>query len=241
MNLTRLSVLLAAISGILLALPTPAAASITLGQLAPDTTSLSSCNNGWDWVQPTVISGNSYVVPELGAITSWSTTAPTGPGQNLAFKIFRRVTSAPGNTYAVTAQDGPHPLTLGSVNTFAVNLPVQPGDVIGLSTPTGNGVRCQFTVGGETYLSRSPPLAVGQQGDFGAFVPCCRNNETAVLDPQNSFTLGGLARNKKKGTAMRLRRSLTPAASRCRATGSNRPVPRRPRRRPVSPPPGPYS
>ena len=42
----------------------PAGAAVTIGQLAPGTPPPAVCNNGVanDWVQPTVTSGNSYVV-----------------------------------------------------------------------------------------------------------------------------------------------------------------------------------
>jgi hypothetical protein len=38
-----------------------------------------------------VTSGNTYVVPGAGTITSWSHNAVAGPDQTLTMKIFRKV------------------------------------------------------------------------------------------------------------------------------------------------------
>jgi hypothetical protein len=45
-------------------------------------------------------------------------------------KVFRQVL---GNTYTVVAQDGPRNLTPSALNTFAVSIPVQAGDLIGVN------------------------------------------------------------------------------------------------------------
>ena len=47
----------------------PAAASVTIGQVAPPQ---NGCVVGYDDIQGTVSSGNSYVVPGTGTITSWA-------------------------------------------------------------------------------------------------------------------------------------------------------------------------
>ena len=180
----------------------PASASVTIGQLAP-ASAATGCSPGWDFLDSTVTSGNSYVIPGTGTVTSWSTETAAGSSQQMAMKIFRHVTDpVHPNTYRAVGHDGPHPLAADSLNTFAANIAVQPGDVVGVSTPNaGNPPDCQFPVPGEPYLSRSPVLADGAQGDFGAFSPDFRDNVTALFDPSNTFTLGQLTRNKKEGTA----------------------------------------
>jgi hypothetical protein len=112
----------------------------TIGQLAPDNPPgtpppATAVNGPYDEIQSTV-EGTSYVVP-AGAtrITSWSTNAAEGPGQQLELKVFRYVSGPYGSqeyTYTAVAHDL-ETLTPGKINTFAVNLPVQPGDVIGLN------------------------------------------------------------------------------------------------------------
>ena len=113
----------------------------TIGQLAPDNPpgtppSATATNSPYDEIQSTVESGNSYVVPPGATrITSWSTNAAEGAGQQLEFKVFRYVSGPNGSqesTYMVVAHDL-ETLIPGKINTFAVNLPVQPGDVIGLN------------------------------------------------------------------------------------------------------------
>ena len=63
-----------------------------------------------DRAQPSVISGNSYVVPATGGITAWTLTswshnAAADLGQELTMKVFRKV--ADPLTYTVVGHDGP--------------------------------------------------------------------------------------------------------------------------------------
>ncbi|HSD25344.1 MAG TPA: hypothetical protein VLB79_13570, partial [Solirubrobacterales bacterium] len=184
-------------------LAAPASASITLGQLAtsiPD----SDCSGDIpiDELQPTVSSGNSYIVPSRGLITSWSNRSATDPGQVLAFKVFR---NEGGNTYRVVGHDGPRALVSSALNTFPTSIAVQAGDVIGLHHgDTAAQTACNFGAT-DTYFERNGDLLDGQFGDFHDYGPgnCCfyRLNVTAVFEPANSFTVGQIGRNKKKGTA----------------------------------------
>jgi hypothetical protein len=139
----------AAVSAVLvsLAVSATAAAQVTIGQTAPAGAPLFNCNYSapWDELQTSVASGTSYVVPTAGVITSWSTN-PGGTGGRLGLKVFRPVG---GVTYQVVAHDGPLVLTPLVLNTFAVNIPVQAGDVIGIHLPVGAGSNCVF----ETLLA----------------------------------------------------------------------------------------
>ena len=173
---------------------------MTLGQLAPGSppTGFSDPSGSWDAAQPTVTSGNTYVVPGNGTITSWSHNAAAPAGQELTFKAFRPVT---GLRYAVVGHDGPRPLTGGALNTFPSSIPVKPGDVIGLfwnlATPAKAAI---FIVPGEPFLYRDGNLLDGESGDFNNS-PGRRLNVTAVFVPSNAFGLGDVKRNKKRGTA----------------------------------------
>jgi hypothetical protein len=176
----------------------PAGASVTLGQLAPGVSPPADCANPspFDLLQPTVTSGNSYVVPAAGTITSWSHNASADAGQALALKVFRNVSGA---TYAVVGHDGPRPVTASTVNTFSgLSIPVKPGDVIGLND--GPPSACAFAVPGDSILERPGDLADGASGAFNNRTGV-RANVTAALAPTNTFTLGRVTRNKKKGTA----------------------------------------
>lgn len=65
------------ISAVLMAAASPAAASVTIGQIGNP----GGCVAGFDDIQASVTSGNSYVVPGTGKITSWRTYAGPGGGR----------------------------------------------------------------------------------------------------------------------------------------------------------------
>lgn len=191
----------------LVATGAPAAGSVTIGQLAPGSPPTSALCGGSsnDFLQPTVTSGTPYVVPALppaGAltITSWSTNASADAGQRWAMKIFRPIA---GSTYVVVGHDS-RVLNPGALNTFATNVPVRPGDVLGLNENDGTSAAataCDFSVPGESYPFRTGNLADGESGAFDGLQLNFRLNITAVVAPTNAFTIGELKRNKRKGTA----------------------------------------
>ena len=178
----------------------PANAAVTIGQLASGTP-LTSCNTMNDWIQPTVTSGNTYVSPVAGTVTSWSHNAAAGADQKLTMKVFRKVADV--NVYMVVGHDGPRDLTGGGLNTFPANIQVKVGDVLGLNSenaPTINNA-CQFlTVPSERVLWRPGNMTDGQTEGF-FFDTGTRTNVIAVVDPTNTFTFGATTRNKRKGTA----------------------------------------
>jgi hypothetical protein len=189
---------LAALS--LAASASPAPASVTIGQTEPPGGGLYCGGSAADIVQPAVSFGTSYAVPLAGRITSWTTGAAAPGGQAWTMKVWREVPGA-GLTYVAVGHDGPHTLIGGVVNTFPANVPVQPGDLLGLNVGPSGGSACFFPVGGETFLYRVPSdLADGQSGAF-ITQPDGRINISAVVEPSNSFTLGKPKLNKKKGTA----------------------------------------
>ena len=204
--MVRAKLLAAAAASALIVLGTAstAGASVTLGQLGP-TNPPATCSGGSvDFAAPTVASGNSYVVPAplTGTITSWSHSATAGAGQEYIFKVWRKI--ADPATYQVVGHDGPRPLTPSVVNTFPANIAVQAGDFIGFHGAAVNHA-CAFNAGGVmgTYQTRLPSnLNDGESGAFSPFGPTpYRLNVTALFNPTNTFTSGGVTRNKKKGTA----------------------------------------
>jgi hypothetical protein len=184
---------------LLMASAGPTWAAVTIGQTAP---SAEFCQSARDRLQPTVTSGTGYVVPATvaaGTITSWSTEAMAGAGRMLAMKIYRPLG---GTTYMVVGHDGPHPLSPGTLNTFPTSVPVKAGDVLGSSTPVAAGLPgCSFGAPGDAYIHRSPTLADGESGDFPNATPDVRLNVSAVVNPSNSFSLGKVKHNRKRGTA----------------------------------------
>lgn len=179
-----------------------AQASITLGQLAPDGATPQNCGpSSGAFVQPSVTSGPSYVVPTGGRITSWTTLTNSTSGQQLGLMILRPLG---GDSYLAVAHDGQRPLTPSALNRFSVNIAVQPGDILGLdSSFTEFPTTCGFEVPGETGERATGAVTPPADGETGTFVPNDgkRINITAEFEPSNAFSLAGTTRNKKKGTA----------------------------------------
>ena len=178
-----------------------ATASVTIGQLAPDLgpgmPPLTACGADSDSVIPEVASGNSYVFPGAGVITSWSHNAAAGDLQMLGLKVLRHLGGA---EFLVVAQNGPRALAAGSLNTFPVNIPVLAGDILALNTgpPGAPATACEFDGPNYELNDVAGPYAVGQVGIFSTFGggPFYAINISAVFEFSNAIT-----RNKKKGTA----------------------------------------
>jgi hypothetical protein len=171
-----------------------AGASVTIGQI-PAEPPTPGCTSGLDYLQPSVTGGNLYVARAAGTITSWTTNS-SGAGATYVVKIFRR-TSDP-DSFQVIAHSPPHILTSG-LNTVSVSLQVKSGDMIGYHE-SGPANSCVFSQPGDNVLNRAGNLADGAAGTF-APQNDVRLNLSAVLVPDNSFTLGGLTRDRKNGTA----------------------------------------
>jgi hypothetical protein len=175
--------------------------SVTVGQIAPVGFTPNTCGpSSGDYIQPTVTSGNSYVMPAAGRISSWSTRAAANAGQTMSLQILRPLGGA---VYRLVAHDGPRPLTQSSLNTFTASLAVRAGDVLGVDTSgTTALVSCTYQMPGETIWG-SYPTAVINDGDQATFTSGAnkRVNATAVLQPSNAFSITGTRRNKKRGKA----------------------------------------
>ncbi len=116
-----------------LLLGAPAAlAQRTLGWTPATTPTTAFCNESPFEAIQLVTSDPSimYQAPAAGVITSWSTQAAGGEGQQLTFKVYRP--DVPFDfEYTVIAKDL-RSLTPEVLNTFPVSIPVQKGDYIGL-------------------------------------------------------------------------------------------------------------
>jgi hypothetical protein len=195
---------LAALS--LAASASPAAASVTIGQVSdPYSSPDDYCTVGYDWVQPTVNSGNSFVVPAIPgiaslAVTSWTTWGGPEPNEQMTMKVFRPV---PGQTdrYQAVGHAGPQTVSPGGTagNTFPANIPVKPGDLLGLHATTRDW--CLFTAPGESNFYYLGDLADNASAAFTSYPAGQRLNIQAVVSPSNAFSIVGTQRNKKKGTA----------------------------------------
>ena len=165
----------------LMASASTAGSAVTIGQVAPTTPAV-DCGGNQDQLQPTVNSGNAYIVPAgVGAITSWSTEADSDAGQMLTMKVFRKIGDPA--TYEVVGHDGPNPLNSGVLNTFPTSVAVMPGDVLGLHVPSPGFQSCRFSAPGDTYLFKGGNLADGQSDVFAPGILNFRLNVSAVVEP----------------------------------------------------------
>ena len=190
----RLAVLLA-LACLTAAAPARAAASVTIGQLTPFPPSAACSTSNVDFLEPSVTGGNLYVARQAGTITSWTTNS-SGAGAHYVIKIFRRTPDP--DVFQVIAHAPSHTLTSG-LNTVAANLPVKSGDMIGFNE-SGAPSSCAFSAPGDSVLTSAGNLSDGATRTFTAQNDV-RLNLTAVLVPDNGFTLGGISRDRKLGTA----------------------------------------
>jgi len=175
--------------------PALADASVTIGQLPPGPPEPNCTISDLDYLQPSVTGGNFYVAKQAGRITSW-TTDSSGAGAVYVLKVFRR-TSDP-ESFQVVAHSAPHTLTSG-LNTVQVDLPVKSGDLLGYHE-SGPPNSCTFSQLGDTVLAHAGDL---HDGAVGTFAPQndSRLNLSAVLVPDNAFTIAPITRDRKRGTA----------------------------------------
>jgi hypothetical protein len=173
----------------------PAAAAVTVGQVAPGT--ITSCSKNFDFLQAST-PDNSYTLP-AGVITSWTHRSQAGVGQQVTMKIFRKV-GDPAR-YQAVGHDGPHPVSANTTTTFSTSVPAQAGDVLGITGAGGSvSIGCGFAGAGTEGLRNGNLLESDPPADF-SLSPNTRVNLSAVVVPTNSFTLGAVERNKRKGTA----------------------------------------
>jgi len=147
-----------------LGLAPPAGATVTVGQVAPSVAAVNQCSfpDPYDELQLTVATGAGYVVaPSGGVLTAWSTLAGDEPNQSVSFKVFRPLG---GEDFRVVALDGPRSLIPSTLNSFAVNIPVLAGDVIGFAVAGGTVAPCSFSTDleADSYGYRKGNAAVGE-------------------------------------------------------------------------------
>jgi hypothetical protein len=184
-----------------------AAATITVGHMAPGSPPLATCTDSPLDLRP-VGSFSHWRIPfDAGGlrggelITSWSTNAAAGPGQMLQLKVFYNFKNL---TSYVVAWDQPRELVPGRVNTFRVRIPVRPGDFIGLQTVNAADVpnACMFSPGDETWAWSGDTYDVPLSGWETRFDGASPNVSVEIAQkPSNLFRWGQVRHNKRKGTA----------------------------------------
>jgi Ca2+-binding RTX toxin-like protein len=181
-----------------LALAAPAQADTTVGQTGGDVTCLAI---------PTLRADTTYVVPAGGrTITSFFfQSVAANAGQQLDFLVLR---AAGGSSYTVVGKTGVVTLAgTGAVETFAANIPVQGGDILGYWHP-GELEACfrRVASGGGQILSEANDPSVGdtvslRQGtgttalnlSANLVAPRCQGQVPTIVGTGGSDSLRGTA------------------------------------------------
>jgi hypothetical protein len=109
-------------------------------------------------LQTSVSSGNSYIVGAAGVITSWSFHNGIDVLPGLKLKVARPQS---GGGYLFVGEAVAGTQTIHALNTYPANIPVQPGDIIGIFVGSPFGHCGTFTSNsGDTFdqFSGDPPL-----------------------------------------------------------------------------------
>ena len=145
--------------------------------------------------------GANVTSPVTGRIVRWRITQATGG----PFRL-RVLAPVGGTNYMGVGTSGPETPSSTAMQTFATNLPISAGQLVGLDLTTGSDqIGVSSTIGsGAMYGTWSPPLAEGETRAltyFGASDTEVGFNADVATAPSNAFSFGKLNRNKKKGTA----------------------------------------
>jgi hypothetical protein len=198
-NRIRLTLAASLAAVALLALAQSAPAQVVVGQTAPNTALVETCNFPfpYDEFQVAVAGGPSYAIPTAGVLTSWSVNEGPGTG-SLTLKVFRPI--GPG-LYQIVGHDGPRPLTPNTLNTFPVSIPVAAGDVVGLSVLAGEATNCAFETGlegdvvGYAKGSAGDGATIAEENSFKE----SRLNISATLLPPPAITAISPTKGSVKG------------------------------------------
>jgi hypothetical protein len=167
--------LLGGLSALGIALTSPAAGAVTVGQTFDPGTS--SCGN---FLLQSVSPSNAYAAPFDGVLTQWSYEASEETGQ-LRLKVGR---SAGTNSFFVVGQSAVKSAVADRVNTFPTRISVKALDVIGM-TPVTTGIPCiRGMATGYSYSAyvAGADLPPGQTGTFNPPVPNVQIDVSAVLE-----------------------------------------------------------
>jgi hypothetical protein len=193
-------ILIAAVAGSgLLAAPT-AQASVTVGSpLTGPFFSTSTCGDPGGCTRANTALGDPgarVTSPVSGQVVRWRIAGNYGG----AFKL-RVLRPANGGQYRGVGTSAPVTATGTATLTIPTNLPVEPGDLIGVDYGDGKHLSSAM-VTGSAFGQWLPALA---DGDTAPPTPFASNLEllyNADVEPASAFTVGKPKLNKKRGTAM---------------------------------------
>jgi hypothetical protein len=156
-----------------------ASAATTLGQTSSAPV---PCASPITVVQKTLTSGNTYVVPGNGVISSWSTYP--GAGGSAKLKILQP--GAGADQYKVVAESASQTVTASSLQTFASNVPVQAGDIVGLETTSGSGCAFATTASDVVDFTTTDPPPNGTSTTYSSQAGYRANISATLTSPPTS-------------------------------------------------------
>jgi hypothetical protein len=142
--------------------------------------------------------GANVTSPVTGTIVRWRLVVES-TGTPFALRVLR---PAVGGETGVGTSSQVTPTSTGA-QTFATNLPIKAGDLISLDLVTSSSrVGEAVPVAGSTVYQWAPPLADGSTAPQETTFPNSELGFNADVEtPSNTFSLLGIRRNKRKGTA----------------------------------------
>jgi hypothetical protein len=159
MNRIALPITLAAASLALFA--GPAAASTTLGQVAPAPNPAGGCTTCSSIQISTAAGSPSYVVPPGGGIvTSWTFHA-IGQAGTAQMRLLQPL---PGNQYKLVAQSPVRTFALNELATTALHIPVQGGEHLGIAV---NGPSPSFVTSVDGDIVGGAPFGLALGDSYG--------------------------------------------------------------------------
>jgi hypothetical protein len=176
--LRRLPLLIAVLACLAVFPGAASASSVTLGQVGTDA-GAGPCADCSGFTGSVAAGVPSYTAATAGIITRWSVMGGTSAG-NARLRVFRA--STPSGTYQVVADSSEELVPADGVTTYATNVPVAAGDVVGLRSGDSGGPDVFYpgAAGDASYLlvgDPSPPsgtatttLSSGKRVDVSAVI-----------------------------------------------------------------------
>jgi hypothetical protein len=147
------------------------------------------------------IPGGTAVSPSTGMLSAWHVRLGTGTAaQTIRFRVVRRNTD---DTFTMIASGPLESVPAGAgTYTFPLNLTIHAGDQIAMDADSGQQIMWRAPLTGAASHEFNPSPLDGESTAPPVFTnPDFDHTFNAVLNATNSFTLGAVTRDKKKGTA----------------------------------------
>lgn len=157
------------------------------------------CNNACTAVNRLLLADSApqgVTSPVNGTVTSWRFSDAAANNQ-IRLRVLRQVDN---QSFTGISTSAAQTSVNGLNGPFSTSLPIKAGDSIGLNAGSGGG-SFLYDAMPANFLDMywAPPLGDGETRDGVG-----ENHEVmvqATVEPTNTFTLGSVVRNKKKGTA----------------------------------------